>query len=55
MLFYGAWFAWRDRRNMFHMHKIWENTTWIYNIVGIQESVYEISMNLKQNVLGSNV
>ena len=26
-----------------------------YNIVGIQESVYEISMNLKQNVLGSNV
>ena len=26
-----------------------------YNIVGIQESVYEISTNLKENVLGSNV
>lgn len=56
MLFNGAWFAWRDSRNMYHMHILWENTTWmLYNIVGIQESVYEISMNLKENVLGSNV
>ncbi|WMV52141.1 hypothetical protein MTR67_045526 [Solanum verrucosum] len=50
-------FTWRNWRNMYHTCKCkYEKLPHEYStIMGIQESVNEILMNLKEIVLGSNL
>ncbi|KAK4724894.1 hypothetical protein R3W88_027673 [Solanum pinnatisectum] len=48
-------FTWRNRRNMYHMSKYEKLPHEYSTITGIQESVNEILMNLKEIVLRSNL